>query len=53
MLGSENSRAVVERIRDSPKVNFSCALSRDKVYGLFLFEEKTVNVNVYCDMLQL
>jgi hypothetical protein len=51
--GTETPRAVVEHVRDSPKVNvFFCAVSR-KVYGPFFFQEKkTVRGITYLDMLR-
>jgi hypothetical protein len=35
--GSENPRASLEHVRDSPKVNVFCALSKERVYGPFFF----------------
>ena len=35
--GTENPRKLVQYVRDSPKVNVFCAVSRTKVYGLFFF----------------
>lgn len=51
--GSENPHAYVEHVRDSPKVNVFCAISREAVYGPFFFAETTVNGMTYLDMLQL
>jgi hypothetical protein len=50
--GSENPRASLEHVRDSPKVNVFCALSKEKVYGPFFFMEKTITGIVYLDMLE-
>ena len=50
--GSENPRASLEHVRDSPKVNVFCALSKERVYGLFFFMETTITGIVYLDMLQ-
>lgn len=49
--GSENPRQSLEHVRDSPKLNVFCALSKSKVYGPFFFQEKTINGIVYLDML--
>jgi len=51
--GSENSHSNVERQRDSPKVNVSCAIFSQTVYGSFFFAEETVTSMTYLDMLQL
>ena len=45
--GTENLRVVIQNVRNSPKVNVFCAISNEKVYGPFFFEEPTVNVMVY------
>lgn len=50
--GVANPHATVEHIRNSPKVNVFCAVSRLKVYGPFFFCEKTVTGHVYLDMLE-
>ncbi|XP_021938078.1 uncharacterized protein LOC110838797 [Zootermopsis nevadensis] len=50
--GSENPRAFLEFVRESPKVNVFCAISKDKVYGPFFFMEKTIAGIVYLDMFQ-
>ena len=39
-------------MRDSPKVNVFCAMSKKCVYGPFLFEGTTVNNEAYLAMLQ-
>ncbi|PNF42433.1 hypothetical protein B7P43_G10117, partial [Cryptotermes secundus] len=49
--GSENPRVSLEHVRDSPKVNVFCALSKERVYGPF-FMERTITGIVYLDMLQ-
>jgi hypothetical protein len=53
--GSENPHAYVEHQRDCPKVNVFCAVSSQKVYGPFFFDDETLNVNDmgYLDTLQL
>ncbi|GFG36192.1 hypothetical protein Cfor_06409 [Coptotermes formosanus] len=51
--GMENPHAMVEHIRDSPKVNVFCAISSCKVYGPFFFVEPTVTSINYLDKLQL
>ena len=50
--GSENPRVSLEHVRDSPKVNVFCALSKERVYGPFFFMETTITGIVYLDMLQ-
>jgi hypothetical protein len=50
--GSENPRVSLEHVRDSPKVNAFCVLSKERVYGLFIFMETTITSIVYLDMLQ-
>jgi hypothetical protein len=51
--GMENPHAMMEHIRDLPKVNVFCAVSACKVYGPFFFAEPTVTIINYLDMLQL
>lgn len=48
--GTENPREIVQHERDSPKVNVYCAVSKQKVYGPFFFQEKTVRGTSYLDM---
>jgi hypothetical protein len=50
---TENPRATIHHIRDSPKVNMFCAISSRKVCGPIFFAEKSVNGFAYLDMLQL
>ncbi|PNF39058.1 hypothetical protein B7P43_G04850, partial [Cryptotermes secundus] len=50
--GSENPRVFLEHVRDSPKVNMFCVLSKERVYGPFFFMETTITGIVYLDMLQ-
>jgi hypothetical protein len=45
--------AVVEHVRNSPKINIFCALSCDKVYRLFFFGKKTFIGIISHDMLEL
>jgi hypothetical protein len=49
---SQNPHQVVEHVRDSPKVNVFCAVSRTQVYGPFFFAEATVTGHEYLDMLE-
>jgi hypothetical protein len=49
---SENPRVILEHVRDSPKVNVVCALSKERVYGLFFFMETTITGIMYLDMHQ-
>ena len=46
--GTEPPRAVLQHVRDSPKINVFCAVSHMKVYGPFFFNGAT-----YLDMLQI
>jgi hypothetical protein len=46
-----NPHVNVEHLRDSPKVNVFCAVSRCKVYGPFFFAEPTVTGHSYLDMI--
>ena len=41
-LGSENLHETVEHVRDSPNLNFFCALRSVKMHGPFFFAEPTV-----------
>jgi hypothetical protein len=50
--GSDNPRVFLEHVRDSPKVNAFCALSKERVYGPFFFMETTITGIMYPDMLQ-
>lgn len=43
----------MENERDSPKVNVRCALSRDCLIAPFCFEEKTIDIFIYLDMLDI
>ena len=49
--GKENPHATIELVRDSPKVNVFCAISKNDLHGPFFFEEN-VTGNVYLQMLQ-
>ncbi|GFU17827.1 hypothetical protein TNCV_3335481 [Trichonephila clavipes] len=49
----ENPHEVLELKQDSSKLNVFCAISRQKVYKPFDFEEPTVPVSSYLDSLQL
>jgi hypothetical protein len=50
--GSENPRVFLEHVPDSSKVNVFCALSKERVSGLFFFMKMTITSIVYLDMLQ-
>jgi len=50
--GTENLCVVIENVQDSPKVNVFCAISNEKVYGPFFFEEPTINGMIYLRMLE-
>ncbi|PSN40664.1 hypothetical protein C0J52_15767 [Blattella germanica] len=49
----ERPRAVLQHVRDSPKINVFFAVSHRKVYGPFFFPEQTVNSARYLGMLQI
>lgn len=49
--GKENPHATVEHMRDSPKLNVFCAISKNRLYGPFFFEGN-VTGDVYLQMLQ-
>jgi hypothetical protein len=51
--GTESPHAVIEHVRDLPKVNVFCTVSYCKVYGPFFFAESIVTDINYLDMLQL
>lgn len=51
--GSEPPNNMIERERDSPKVNVWCGLMHNKVIGPFFFAEKTITASIYLDMLEL
>jgi len=48
---SENPLATLEVERDSPKLNVFCAVSKETVYGPFIFEGQTVTGRRYLEML--
>lgn len=50
--GTEKPYEVREHIRDSPKLNVWCAISYDRLIGPFFFQEKSINGNIYLDMLE-
>ena len=49
--GSENPHATLKVERDSPKLNVFCAVSKQIVYGPFIFDGQTVNGRSYLEML--
>ena len=49
--GSENLHANLEVERDSPKLNVFCAVSKQSVYGPFIFDGQTVTGRKYLEML--
>ena len=49
---SENQRVSLEHVRDSPKVNVFCTLSKERVYSPFFFMGMTITGIIYFDMLQ-
>jgi hypothetical protein len=48
---TENPHSTIEHVRDSPKMNGFCAISRMKIYGPFIFMEGTVTGMTYLDRL--
>jgi hypothetical protein len=50
--GTENPNATIEHIRNSPKLNVFCAMSKEKVYGPFFFAKSTVTGTSYLHMMQ-
>jgi hypothetical protein len=48
---SENPCFFLEHVRDRPKVNVFCDLSKERAYGPFFFMEMTITGIVYLDML--
>jgi hypothetical protein len=40
--GSENPHALMEHVRDSPKVNVWCGIMSDRISGPFFFHESTI-----------
>ena len=49
--GSENPHATLEVTLDSPNLNVFCAVSKQTVYGPFIFEGQTVTGRRYLEML--
>lgn len=49
---TEHSCETVEHERNSPKMNIVCAVSQDKIYGPFFFEENSITEQIYLNMLQ-
>ena len=48
---SKHPHTTLEHVRDSPKVNVFCAISKKRVCGPFFFEGTIVNSEAYLDML--
>ena len=51
--GSQNPCEVLERERDSPKINVWCGLMHNQITGPFIFAESTIIANIYLVMLKL
>ena len=49
---TEHPHTIQEHVRDSPKVNVFCAISKKCVYGPFFFEGTTVSSKAHLAMLQ-
>jgi hypothetical protein len=45
--GTENPHVAIQHVRDSPKVNVFCTISKKEVYGSILFAEPTVTGMIY------
>ena len=50
--GSQNPCEVLERERDSPKINVWCGLMHNQIIGPFIFAESTITANIYLNMLK-
>jgi hypothetical protein len=50
--GSENPDALMEHVRDSPKVNVWCSIMSDRIVGPFFFHESTITSAVCLDTLE-
>lgn len=50
--GTDNPHSFVQHVRDSPKLNVFCAVSKFKVYGPFFFAEQSITGNIYLGMLE-
>jgi hypothetical protein len=50
--GGENPHALMEHVRDSPKVNVWCGIMSDRIVGPFFFHESTITSAVHLDILQ-
>jgi hypothetical protein len=51
-IWAKNPRVSLEIVRDSPKVNVFCPLSKERVYGPVFFMEIIITGIMYLDMLQ-
>ena len=49
---SENLCEVVEKERDSAKINVWCGLTHNQIIGPFIFAESIITENIYLDMLK-
>jgi hypothetical protein len=50
--GSQNPHQVVEHVRDRPKVDVFCAVSRTHVYGSFFSGETIITGHLYLDVVK-
>ena len=50
--GLQNPCEVLERERDSPKINVWCGLMHNQIIDPFIFAESTITANIYLDMLK-
>lgn len=50
--GSKNPYLTLQHVRDSPKANVLCAMTKKRVDRPFVFEEGTVNGEAYLAILQ-
>ena len=50
--GSQNPCEVLDRERDSPKINVWCGLMHNQIIVPFIFAESTITANIYLEMLK-
>jgi len=51
-MGIRKSLEVVEKERDSPKINVWCGLMHNQIIGPSIFAESTITANIYVNMLK-
>jgi hypothetical protein len=50
--GSQQPQEIIEPKKDTPKVNVWCGMKKDRIIGLFFFQEATVTSHSYLNMLE-